>query len=51
MRVFFRITVGMMHPVKDGVSPGVQKGGPLCDKGEEIKKIFPKLVHFEHFMG
>ena len=50
MRVFLRITVGMMHPVKNGIGPGIQKRGSLGEKGETIKKSLPKLIHFEHLM-
>jgi len=50
MGILLGIAIGMMHPVKDGIGPGIQKGGALRNKGEAVKESLPKLVHFEHLM-
>lgn len=50
MGVLFRVAVGMVHPVKNGICPWIQKGGALRNEGEAIEEFFPKLVHFEHLM-
>src|SRR5882762_9253270 len=34
MGVFFGIAICVMHPVEDGIAPGIQKGAALGDEGE-----------------
>jgi hypothetical protein len=51
MRVFFGIAVSVMHPVKDGVCPGIKERRSLRDKCKEVKKALPGFTHAEHFVG
>ena len=50
MGILFRVAVGVMHPVQDGISPGVQKGRALGQKGQAIKEPFPEFIHLKHLM-
>ena len=51
MRVFLRIAVRMMHPVKDRIGAGIEKGRTLRNEGEEVEEPLPKFIHPKHFMG
>ena len=48
--VFFRIAVGMMHAMEDGVGPGIEEGAALGDEGEGVEEFLPERMHFEHLM-
>ena len=50
MRIFLRIAVGVVHPVHNGVSAGVEKRRSLSNKREQVKKAVPKTVHGEHLV-
>jgi len=39
-----------MHPVEDGIGPGVQEGAALGDKKLRNRKILPEFVHLKHLM-
>lgn len=49
--IFRRVTVGMVHPVEDGISPRREIGTALANPGEDIEEPFPKFIHLEHLMG
>lgn len=51
MRVFFGITVFVMHAVKNRICARIQKRRALCDKSKEVKEPFPWFIHGKHFMG
>lgn len=51
MRIFFSIAVSMVHAVHDGIRPGIQEAGALCNERAGIKEPFPPLAHGKHFMG
>jgi hypothetical protein len=51
MRILSRIAVRVMHPVKDRVGAGIQKGRALRDKGEEVEETLPKFIHPKHLVG
>jgi hypothetical protein len=48
--IFFGVAIGVMHPVEDGIGPGIEKGRTLGDKGERVKEVFPKFVHPKHLV-
>ena len=48
--VFFRVAVGVMHPVKDGIGAGVEERGALGEEREEVKELFPELIHLKHLV-
>lgn len=50
MWIFFRVTVGMVHTVKDRVGPGIEIRRTLCDPRKNVKKTFPAFAHGKHFM-
>ena len=50
MGVFLRVAIGMVHPVQNGISTGIQKRRALGNKSETIKESLPKLIHFKHLM-
>ena len=50
MGVLFGIAIGVVHPVKNGIGPGVQKGRPLRDEGKGVKEFLPELIHLKHLM-
>lgn len=50
VRVFFRVAIRMVHPMQNGVCPGVEEGGALGDKGKGIKEPLPELIHSKHLM-
>jgi hypothetical protein len=49
--IFFRVAVGVVHPVEYGVGAWVEEGRALGDKSEAIKEFLPKFVHFKHLVG
>jgi hypothetical protein len=50
MRILFRVAIGVMHPVKNGIGPWVKEGGALGKKGKSVKKSLPELIHSKHLM-
>jgi len=51
MGVLLGIAIRVMHPVKDRIGAGIQKGRSLRDKGEEVEESFPKSIHPKHLVG
>ena len=51
MRIFFRIAVGVVHPVEDGVGAGVEKRGALGNEGKRVEEFLPELIHLKHLVG
>jgi hypothetical protein len=51
MRILLGIAVRVMHPVKDRVGAGIEKGRALRDEREEVEEALPKFIHPKHFMG
>jgi hypothetical protein len=51
MRILLGIAIRMMHPVKDRISAGIQKGRALRDKGEEVEESLPGSIHLKHLVG
>ena len=47
MRVQLSVSVGVVQPVHDSVSPGAHIVRALCDVGEDEEKLFPALAHPE----
>ncbi len=45
------ITIGMVHSVKNGISPWRQIGTALTCPSEKVKELFPEFVHDEHLVG
>ena len=50
VRVFFRITVGMVHPVHHRIGPGYQIGRSLEKPGHKVKGLFPKRIGQVHLV-
>lgn len=50
MGIFLCIAVSMMHAMHNGICPGIQEGGALCNCSACIKKPFPEFIHGKHFM-
>ena len=51
MWIFWSITVSMVHPMQDGISPRRQIRTSLTKPSKEIEEFFPILVHRKHLMG
>lgn len=51
VRIFWSITISMVHPVQYSIGPWRQIGTALAKPGEEIKEFFPIFIHGEHLMG
>lgn len=49
--IFWRVAVGVVHPVEDGISPWGKVGASLTNPSENIEELFPELIHFEHLVG
>jgi hypothetical protein len=45
MRIEFRIRVGVVHPVHDGVGARAQVRRALCEPRKDVKELFPALAH------
>ena len=50
MRILLRVAVRVVHPVEDGIAPGIQEGAALDDEGESIKEFLPEFIHLKHLM-
>jgi hypothetical protein len=50
MGVFFRVAVGVVHPVEDRIGAGIEKRRTLGDKRESVKEPFPKFIHLKHLV-
>jgi len=50
MGVLFGIAISVVHPVKDCISPRIQKRRALRNKGKSVEKTLPKLIHPKHLM-
>jgi hypothetical protein len=51
MRIFFGVTVRVVHPVQNGVGPGTQVRRTLGNIRQQVEEPFPEFVHGEHFVG
>lgn len=51
MRVFFCVTVSMVHTVHDGVRAGIKEGRTLRQEAENIKEFFSAFTHGKHLMA
>lgn len=51
MWILFRITIRMMHPVHNPISPWNQEGRTLSQPGGQIKSALPIFTSGVHFMG
>jgi len=50
MGILFRITVSVVHAVKDRISPRVQIGRTLRNESHHIKEAFPEFGNVEHLV-
>ncbi len=51
MRILFRVTVGMMFPVHNGVSPWIQKRCAFENVSHQVEYPFPRFTHGKHSVG
>ena len=50
MRIFFRVAIGVVHPVENGIGSWIKKGRALGKEGKAVEKPLPELIHSEHLM-